>query len=149
MGREVGDGVAGVKPRLRTASRSFTLRNSAGNAAARRSSAEEGSRMDARALVLALAGHWSFAKIDWSQGLSRDAFSQPEKVLEALAIEPGARVAIVEPRASWASWWLLLPPGHGVAVPAMRREMAEAGYRPLASHDFLAAHSFEVFAPAP
>jgi len=105
--------------------------------------------MDARALVLALAGHWSFAKIDWSQGLSRDAFSQPEKVLEALAIEPGARVAIVEPRASWASWWLLLPPGHGVAVPAMRREMAEAGYRPLASHDFLAAHSFEVFAPAP
>jgi len=201
--------------------------------------------MDARALVLALAGHWSFAKIDWSQGLSRDAFSQPERVLAALAIEPGARVAdlgagdgyftrplaeavgpsgrvyavevdaralrelraiaagdprievvegasddphlpdgaidlvllssvyhhlddrvayfarlrtdlapgarvaIVEPRDSWASWWLLLPPGHGVAVPAMRREMAEAGYRPLASHDFLAAHSFEVFAPTP
>jgi SAM-dependent methyltransferase len=203
--------------------------------------------MQAAALLLAVAlsADWSFAKIDWSRGLSRDAFSQPEKVLAALAIEPGARVAdlgagdgyftrplaeavgaagrvyaveidpralrklralaagdarieviegaaddprlpdgavdlvllssvyhhldervayfarlradlapgariaIVEPRHSWASWWLLLPPGHGVAVPAMRQEMAEAGYRPVASHDFLPAHSFEVFAPTP
>src|SRR5690606_42061399 len=54
----------------------------------------------------------------------------------------------VEPRASWASLWLLLPPGHGVAVPTIRAEMAEAGYRHVASHDFLPAHSFEVFAPA-
>lgn len=194
-------------------------------------------------LAVALSADSSFAKIDWSRGLSRDAFSQPEKVIAALAIEPGARVAdlgagdgyfvaplaeavgpagrvyavevdagalrelraraagdarvevvegalddprlpdgaidlvflssvyhhvedrvayfarlradlapgarvaIVEPRASWASWWLLLPPGHGVAVPAMRAEMAQAGYRPVASHDFLPAHSFEVFAP--
>lgn len=194
-------------------------------------------------LAVALAGDSSFAKIDWSRGLSRDAFNQPEKVIAALAIEPGdrvadlgagdgyfvgpladavgaagrvyavevseralrelrartagdarveviegafddprlpdgaidlvllssvyhhieervayfarlradlapgARVAILEPRASWASWWLLLPPGHGVAVPAMRAEMAQAGYRPVASHDFLPAHSFEVFAP--
>jgi len=198
------------------------------------------------ALALALAGTSSFAKIDWSRGLSRDAFSQPERVLAELAIGPGARVAdlgagdgyfafrladavgsagrvyavevdegslcrlreralagayaqvevvegasddprlpdaaidlvllssvyhhledrvayfarlradlapggrvaIVEPRASWASWWLLLPPGHGVAVPAMREEMAAAGYRSVASHDFLPAHSFEVFVPA-
>jgi SAM-dependent methyltransferase len=63
-------------------------------------------------------------------------------------LAPAARVAILEPRASWASWLLLLPPGHGVAVPRMREEMAAAGYRAVASHDFLAAHSFEVFAPA-
>jgi SAM-dependent methyltransferase len=194
-------------------------------------------------LAVALAGTWSCAKIDWRQGLSRDALSQPGKVLDALALAPGqrvadlgagdgyytlrladavgasgrvyavevdegalralrartagdarveviegaiddprlpdgavdlvllsdvyhhldervayfarlrgdladgARVAIVEPRASWASWWLLLPPGHGVAVPAMRAEMEAAGYRHLASHDFLPAHAFEVFAP--
>jgi hypothetical protein len=30
----------------------------------------------------------------------------------------------------------------------MRAEMAAAGYRHVASHDFLPAHSFEVFAPA-
>lgn len=202
-------------------------------------------QLTALVLAVALSADWSFAKIDWGRGLSRDAFSQPEKVLAALAIEPGARVAdlgagdgyftrrlaeavgaagrvyaveidagalrklralaareprvevvegaaddprlpdgaidlvllssvyhhlddrvgyfarlradlapgarvaIVEPRASWASLWLLLPPGHGVAVPAMRREMAEAGYRPVASHDFLPAHSFEVFTPEP
>jgi len=195
-------------------------------------------------LAVALAGGSSFSKIDWSRGLSRDAFSQPERVIDALAIAPGARVAdlgagdgyfvgyladavgpagrvyavevserklrrlrarngddprvevvagalddprlpdgaidlvflssvyhhlddrvayfarlradlapgarvaIVEPRASWASLWLLLPPGHGVAVPTIRAEMAEAGYRHVASHDFLPAHSFEVFAPA-
>jgi predicted methyltransferase len=199
----------------------------------------------ALALAVVLAGTSSCAKVDWSRAPSRDAFSQPEKVLAALAIAPGARVAdvgagdgyftrpladavgpqgrvyaveidadalralralaagdprievvegaeddprlpdgaidlvllssvyhhldervawlarlradlapgarvaIVEPRASWASLWLLLPPGHGVAPEAVRREMAEAGYRPVASHDFLPAHSFEVFAPAP
>jgi predicted methyltransferase len=64
-------------------------------------------------------------------------------------LAPGGRVAILEPRSSWASLWLLLPPGHGVDVATMRREMAEAGYRTIASHDFLPAHSFEVFAPAP
>jgi predicted methyltransferase len=196
-------------------------------------------------LAVALAAGSSFAKIDWSRGLSRDAFSQPEKVLAALAIEPGARVAdlgagdgyftrplaeavgaagrvyaveidagalrelralaareprievvegaaddprlpdgaidlvllssvyhhledrvgylarlradlapgarvaILEPRASWASLWLLLPPGHGVPVETMREELAAAGYRPVASHDFLPAHSFEIFAPDP
>jgi ubiquinone/menaquinone biosynthesis C-methylase UbiE len=196
-------------------------------------------------LVVSLAGASTWAKIDWSRFPSRDAFSQPERVLAALAIEPGervadlgagsgyftgrladavgpdghvyavevsedslralralarerpnvtvvegatddprlpdgaidlvllssvyhhlgervayfarlrrdlsprARVAIVEPSASWASWWLLLPPGHGVAVPVMREEMAAAGYRHLSSHDFLPAHSFEVFAPLP
>jgi trans-aconitate methyltransferase len=60
-------------------------------------------------------------------------------------LAPGARVAILEPRAGWESWLLLLPPGHGVAVPAIRDEMQRAGYRPSASHDFLAVHSFEVF----
>jgi ubiquinone/menaquinone biosynthesis C-methylase UbiE len=198
------------------------------------------------ALVLGGAASSSCAKVDWSRGLSRDALSQPERVLAELAIAPGARVAdlgagdgyftfrladavgpggrvyavevseralrrlraraagegggrveviegalddprlpdgaidlvllssvyhhlddrvayfarlrrdlapgarvaIVEPRASWASWWLLLPPGHGVAVPRMREEMAAAGYRAVASHDFLPAHGFEVFAPA-
>lgn len=57
----------------------------------------------------------------------------------------GGRVAILEPRAGWESWLLLLPPGHGVAVPVMRDEMQAAGYRSIASHDFLAAHSFEIF----
>lgn len=61
-------------------------------------------------------------------------------------LAPGARVAILEPRAGWESWLLLLPPGHGVAVPTIRAEMRQAGYRPIASHDFLPAHSFEVFA---
>ncbi|RIL00067.1 MAG: hypothetical protein DCC71_19220 [Proteobacteria bacterium] len=61
-------------------------------------------------------------------------------------LAPGARVAIVEPRASWESWLLLLPPGHGVAPATIRSEMARAGYRPVASFDFLPAHSFEVFA---
>jgi SAM-dependent methyltransferase len=60
-------------------------------------------------------------------------------------LAPGARVAIVEPRAGWESWLLLLPPGHGVAVDTMRAEMRAAGYEPLASFDFLPAHSFEVF----
>jgi SAM-dependent methyltransferase len=196
-------------------------------------------------LAVALAGAWSCAKIDWRQGLSRDALGQPERVLATLAIAPGqrvadlgagdgyytgrlaaavgpagrvyavevsepalrslreqaagdarievieaaaddprlpdaavelvllsdvyhhlddrvayfarlrrdlapgARVAILEPRASWASWWLLLPPGHGVAVPVMHEEMRAAGYRPLASYDFLPAHSFELFAAGP
>src|SRR5690606_10775674 len=44
-------------------------------------------------LAVALAGGSSFSKIDWSRGLSRDAFSQPERVIDALAIAPGARVA--------------------------------------------------------
>ena len=64
-------------------------------------------------------------------------------------LAPGGRVAVLEPRASAASWLLLLPPGHGVAVPRMREEMAAAGYRVAASYDFLPAHSFEVFAPDP
>jgi arsenite methyltransferase len=61
-------------------------------------------------------------------------------------LAPGARVAIVEPRAGWESWLLLLPPGHGVDVAVVRDEMRAAGYRAVASHDFLPAHSFEVFA---
>jgi 2-polyprenyl-3-methyl-5-hydroxy-6-metoxy-1,4-benzoquinol methylase len=199
------------------------------------------------ASTLAVSGCSTFSKVDWSRAFSRDAFSQPERVLEALAVAegsrvadlgagkgyftvplaravgprgrvyavevdaaslralrrraqadglaqvevveathddprlpdgqidlvllssvfhhlddrsayfarlrsdlaPGARVAVIEPRASWASWLLLLPPGHGVAPARMRAEMADAGYRPVASHDFLPAHSFEVFAPVP
>lgn len=61
-------------------------------------------------------------------------------------LEPGARVAILEPRASWASWLLLLPPGHGVAPATIEAEMREAGYRRIASFEFLPAHSFAVFA---
>jgi predicted methyltransferase len=60
-------------------------------------------------------------------------------------LAPGARVAILEPRTTWESWLLLLPPGHGVAVETIREEMRQAGYEPVASHEFLAAHSFEVF----
>ena len=63
-------------------------------------------------------------------------------------LAPGGRVAILEPRAGWESWLLLLPPGHGVAVPVIRDEMRAAGYRPIASHEFLPAHSFEIFEPA-
>jgi hypothetical protein len=43
---------------------------------------------------------------------------------------------------------LLLPPGHGVAVPVICDEMRAAGYRPIESHAFLPAHSFEVFEAA-
>jgi trans-aconitate methyltransferase len=60
-------------------------------------------------------------------------------------LAPGARVAIVEPRSGWESWLLLLPPGHGVDVETLRSEMRAAGYEPLASFDFLPAHSFELF----
>jgi arsenite methyltransferase len=60
-------------------------------------------------------------------------------------LAPGARVAIVEPRTTWASWLLLLPPGHGVAIDVERAEMEQAGYRLAATYDFLAAHSFQVF----
>jgi ubiquinone/menaquinone biosynthesis C-methylase UbiE len=63
-------------------------------------------------------------------------------------LAPGARVAILEPRSSWESWLLLLPPGHGVAAATIREEMAEAGYRALESFDFLPAHSFELFTVA-
>ena len=61
-------------------------------------------------------------------------------------LAPGGRVAILEPATGWASLLLLLPPGHAVAVPEIRNEMAAAGYRHMASHAFLPAHSFEVFA---
>lgn len=61
-------------------------------------------------------------------------------------LAPGGRVAILEPAAGWASLLLLLPPGHAVAVPEIRNEMEAAGYRHVASHAFLPAHSFEVFA---
>lgn len=64
------------------------------------------------------------------------------------AISRPARIAILEPRAGWESWLLLLPPGHGVAPDTIRAEMREAGYRPVASFDFLPAHRFEVFAVA-
>lgn len=60
-------------------------------------------------------------------------------------LAPGGRVAILEPRAGWESWLILLPPGHGVPVPTIRAEMEAAGYRLVASHDFLPSHSFEVF----
>jgi SAM-dependent methyltransferase len=61
-------------------------------------------------------------------------------------LAPGARVAIVEPRASWESWLLLLPPGHGVASGTIEAEMRAAGYRPIDRFEFLPAHSFAVFA---
>jgi predicted methyltransferase len=60
-------------------------------------------------------------------------------------LAPGGRVAIVEPRPGWESWLILLPPGHGVGVDTIRQEMDAAGYRLAGSHDFLPAHSFEVF----
>jgi predicted methyltransferase len=60
-------------------------------------------------------------------------------------LAPGAHVAILEPRTTWESWLLLLPPGHGVAPETIRTEMEQAGYRRSATHDFLAAHSFQVF----
>ena len=63
-------------------------------------------------------------------------------------LAPGARVAILEPRSTWESWLLLLPPGHGVPVETIRSEMTKAGYREIASHDFLAAHSYLVFVAA-
>lgn len=63
-------------------------------------------------------------------------------------LAPGAVIAILEPRPTWESWLLLLPPGHGVAPDVIRDEMREAGYRRVATHDFLAAHSFQIFRSA-
>jgi ubiquinone/menaquinone biosynthesis C-methylase UbiE len=60
-------------------------------------------------------------------------------------LAPGAHVAILEPRPTWESWLLLLPPGHGVAPDVIESEMRAAGYRRTATHEFLAAHSFQVF----
>lgn len=64
-------------------------------------------------------------------------------------LAPEGRVAILEPAAGWASLLLFLPPGHAVAVPTIREEMEAAGYRHEASHEFLPAHAFEVFALPP
>lgn len=60
-------------------------------------------------------------------------------------LAPGARVAILEPRTSWESWLLLLPPGHGVAPGTIDAEMRAAGYQPVERFEFLPAHSFAVF----
>ncbi|HMQ27818.1 MAG TPA: methyltransferase domain-containing protein, partial [Acidimicrobiales bacterium] len=64
-------------------------------------------------------------------------------------LAPGGRVAILEPATGLASLMLLLSPFHAVSVAEMREEMAAAGYQHAASHDFLPAHSFEVFALPP
>ena len=64
-------------------------------------------------------------------------------------LAPGGRVAILEPATGLASLMLLLSPFHAVSVAEMREEMAAAGYQHVASHAFLPAHSFEVFALPP
>lgn len=63
------------------------------------------------------------------------------RLLDDLA--PNGRVAIVEldGRQGGLTRWL----GHSTSAETIRREMADAGYERLASHDLLERQSFQVF----
>jgi hypothetical protein len=57
-------------------------------------------------------------------------------------------VAIIDPNADLGGVMrLFLDEGHESSAPEIADEMRAAGYRPSASHDFLAVQVFEVFAP--
>jgi hypothetical protein len=58
------------------------------------------------------------------------------------------RVAIVEPNKDLTGFLsLFLDDGHTSSAPVIIREMREAGYRHVESHDFLPTQVFEVFEP--
>jgi arsenite methyltransferase len=60
----------------------------------------------------------------------------------------GGRVAIVEPNAELGGiLGLLVEEGHRSTASGIAAEMGAAGYRRVASHDFLPVQVFEVFAP--
>jgi ubiquinone/menaquinone biosynthesis C-methylase UbiE len=63
-------------------------------------------------------------------------------------LSPSGRVAIIEPDAELHGvLGLFVAEGHHSSVSGIAEEMGAAGYRPSASHDFLAVQVFEVFAP--
>ena len=57
-------------------------------------------------------------------------------------LKPGGRIAIVEFSGEGFFGWLF---GHSTPPQEIEREMADAGYRTAASHDFLSRQSFLVF----
>lgn len=63
-------------------------------------------------------------------------------------LRPGARVAVIDPDEELGGVLaLFLDEGHTSRAEAVIAEMRAAGYRHVASHDFLATQIFEVFAP--
>jgi ubiquinone/menaquinone biosynthesis C-methylase UbiE len=63
-------------------------------------------------------------------------------------LSPSGRVAIIEPDAELHGVLsLFVEEGHHSSASGIAEEMGESGYRPSASHDFLAVQVFEVFAP--
>jgi arsenite methyltransferase len=63
-------------------------------------------------------------------------------------LRPGGRVAIVDPNAELGGiLGLLVEEGHRSTAAGIAAEMSAAGYRRVASHDFLPVQVFEVFAP--
>ncbi|NNL66638.1 MAG: methyltransferase domain-containing protein, partial [Myxococcales bacterium] len=66
------------------------------------------------------------------------------QVMPALA--PGGRVAIVEYDPS-RSGWFTRTFGHSTGAQEIAQALEAAGYRPVASHDFLEQQSFQIFEP--
>jgi ubiquinone/menaquinone biosynthesis C-methylase UbiE len=63
-------------------------------------------------------------------------------------LSPSGRVAIIDPDAELRGiLGLFVEEGHESVAPEIVEEMGAAGYRPVASHDFLPVQVFEVFAP--
>ena len=63
-------------------------------------------------------------------------------------LSASGRVAIIDPDADLGGiLGLFLDEGHDSSASGISEEMEAAGYRPAASHDFLATQVFEVFAP--
>ncbi len=65
-------------------------------------------------------------------------------------LRPGGRVAVIEPNEDLGGvLGLFVEEGHTSSAPEVEAEMAEAGYRVEARHEFLPVQIFRVFAPEP